>query len=144
MDSKQILSMNLKLYREKYNLSQEKFANKISSSLVYVNQIENCKRKLSLDMLDKITDGFNKIQMLILMTSSKLLEYDFNLKLIFLEQMKKMVINFYFLLIFKIIPILAILTNNDDPPQERNGSVTPVTGISPTTTIKFIVAWKIN
>ncbi len=61
MASKQILSMNLKLYREKYNLSQEKFANKISSSLVYVNQIENCKRKLSLDMLDKITDGFNKI-----------------------------------------------------------------------------------
>ena len=50
------------------------------------------------------------------MTSLKLLEYDFNLKLIFLEKMKKMVINFYFLLIFKIIPILAILTNNDDPP----------------------------
>lgn len=79
MDSKQILSMNLKFYRKKYKLSQEKFANKISSSLVYVNQIENCKRKLSLDMLDKIANGFNKnIDANLNMTSSKLLEYDFN------------------------------------------------------------------
>lgn len=31
MDSKQILSMNLKFYRKKYKLSQEKFANKIFS-----------------------------------------------------------------------------------------------------------------
>ncbi len=79
MESKQILSMNLKFYRKKYKLSQEKFANKISSSLVYVNQIENCKRKLSLDMLDKIANGFNKnIDANLNMTSSKLLEYDFN------------------------------------------------------------------
>ena len=45
---------------------------------------------------------------------------------------------------FKIIPILAIDTNKDDPPYERNGKVTPVTGIKPTTTIKFIIAWNIN
>lgn len=47
--------------------------------LVYVNQIENCKRKLSLDMLDKIANGFNKnIDANLNMSSSKLLEYDFN------------------------------------------------------------------
>ena len=28
------------------------------------------------------------------------------------------------------------------PPYERNGRVTPVTGIKPTTTIRFNIAWK--
>ena len=45
-----------------------------------------------------------------------------------------------FLEIFKIIPTLPIDTKRDEPPYEINGSVTPVTGINPTTTIKFIIA----
>lgn len=77
MSSKKILSMNLKFYREKYNLSQEKFAEKVGSNLVYINQLENCKRKPTTDMLDKIADGMNKnIDSKLNMTSSELLRYD--------------------------------------------------------------------
>lgn len=77
MSSKTILSMNLKFYREKYNLSQEKFAEKVGSNLVYINQLENCKRKPTTDMLDKIADGMNKnIDPKLKMTSSELLRYD--------------------------------------------------------------------
>ena len=77
MNSKKILSMNLKFYREKYNLSQERFAEKVGSNLVYINQLENCKRKPTTDMLDKIADGMNKnIDSKLKMTSSELLRYD--------------------------------------------------------------------
>ena len=77
MNSKKILAMNFKFYRATYNLSQEKFAEKIGSNLVYVNQIENCRRKPTIEMLDKIADGMNKnIDPKLKMTSSKLLEYN--------------------------------------------------------------------
>ena len=39
-NSREILSMNLKYYRQKYNLSQEKFAEKVGSNLVYINELE--------------------------------------------------------------------------------------------------------
>ena len=35
-------------------------------------------------------------------------------------------------------------TSKLDPPYDRKGSVTPVTGIRPTTTIKFRIVWKAN
>lgn len=77
MTSKEILAMNLKYYRLKYNLSQEKFAEKIGSNLVYINQLENCKRKVTIDMLDKIAYGINKnIDSKIKLTSSELLKYN--------------------------------------------------------------------
>lgn len=77
MSGKKILSMNLKYYREKYNLSQERFAEKVGSTLVYINQLENCRRKPTIEMLDKIADGMNKnIDSELKMTSSKLLEYN--------------------------------------------------------------------
>ncbi len=77
MTSKEILAMNLKYYRLKYNLSQEKFAEKIGSNLVYINQLENCKRKVTIDMLDKIVNGINKnIDSKIKLTSSELLKYN--------------------------------------------------------------------
>lgn len=59
--SKQILAMNLKYYRKLLNLSQEKFAEGIGSNLVYLNQMENCKRKPTIDMLDKIATGITKM-----------------------------------------------------------------------------------
>lgn len=75
--SKKVLSMNLKYYRSLYNLSQEKFAEKVGSNLVYINQLENCKRKPSIELLDKLADGMNKnIDTKLNMTTSKLLEYD--------------------------------------------------------------------
>ena len=75
--SKEILSMNIKYYRLKYKLSQEKFAEKVGSNLVYINEIENCKRKPTIDMLDKIADGMNKkIDSKLNMTASELIKYN--------------------------------------------------------------------
>lgn len=61
MKSKEILAMNLKYYRKLLNLSQEKFAERIGSNLVYLNQMENCRRKPTIDMLDKMADGISKL-----------------------------------------------------------------------------------
>ena len=75
--SKEILSMNLKFYRLKYNLSQEKFAEKVGSNLVYINELENCRRKPTIDMLDKIADGMNNnIDSKLSITASDLIRYD--------------------------------------------------------------------
>ena len=68
--------MNLKYYRQKYNLSQEKFAEVIGSNLVYLNQIENCKRKPTIDMLDKIVINLNKYDKTLNISSSDLIRYD--------------------------------------------------------------------
>ena len=77
ISSKEILSMNLRYYRQKYNLSQEMFAERVGSNLVYINQLENCKRKPTIDMLDKIATGMNNnIDHKLNMTSSELLRYD--------------------------------------------------------------------
>lgn len=77
INSREILSMNLKYYRQKYNLSQEKFAEKVGSNLVYINELENCKRKPTIEMIDKIAEGMNKnIDRKLKMTTSELLKYD--------------------------------------------------------------------
>lgn len=76
MNSKEILSMNLKFYRQKYNLSQEKFAELIGSNLTYLNQLENCKRKPTIDMLDKITNNLNKHDSSLNISSYELIKYD--------------------------------------------------------------------
>ena len=78
MTSKEILAINLKYYRFKYSLSQEKFADIIGSNLTYVNQLENCKRKPTIDMLDKIANNLNKFDSNLNITSSILLEYNKN------------------------------------------------------------------
>ena len=76
MNSKQILSMNLKYYRQMLGLSQEKFAEVIGSNLVYLNQIENCRRKPTIDMLDKISNKLNLYNPKLNITSALLLTYD--------------------------------------------------------------------
>ncbi len=73
---KEILSMNLKYYRKKYNLSQEKFAEKLGSNLVYLNQIENCKRKPTIDMLEKMANNLNKFDNKLNISASDLIKYD--------------------------------------------------------------------
>ena len=47
-----------------------------------------------------------------------------------------------FLEILRSIPTLTIVIIKLEPPYERKGRVTPVTGIKPTTTIKLRRAWK--
>ena len=44
---------------------------------------------------------------------------------------------------FRSIPTWTILINRDDPPYDKKGSVTPVTGINPITTDKFSILWII-
>ena len=56
MSSIEIFAINLKYYRYKLNLSQEKFAEKLGSTLSYINQLENAKRKPTLDLIDKFAD----------------------------------------------------------------------------------------
>lgn len=75
-NSKKNLAINLKYYRQKYNLSQEKFAEIIDSNLVYVNQLENGRRKPTIDMLDKICNNLNKYDKTLNLTSSDLLKYN--------------------------------------------------------------------
>ena len=56
----EILSINLKYYRMQYNLSQEKFAEVLGTSLSYLNQIENLKVNVRLATVDKFADNFKK------------------------------------------------------------------------------------
>ena len=56
----EILSINLKYYRKLYDLSQEKFAEVIGTSLSYLNQIENLKVNVRLQTVDKFADNIRK------------------------------------------------------------------------------------
>lgn len=69
MKSKDILAINLKYYRYKNNLSQEKFAEMLGSTLPYINQLENGRRKPTLELLDKYAAKLN-------VTSAKLITYN--------------------------------------------------------------------
>lgn len=77
-DSRINLSINLKYYRYKYNLSQEKFAEVIGSNLAYVNQLENCLRNPTIDMLDKISKNLNKYDKDLNLTADELIKYNMN------------------------------------------------------------------
>lgn len=69
LSSKDILSINLKYYRYKLNLSQEKFAEKLGSTLSYINQLENSRRKPTLELLDKFAEKLD-------ITSAELITYN--------------------------------------------------------------------
>lgn len=56
LSSREILGINLKYYRYKLGLSQEKFAEKLGCTLPYINQLENARRKPTLELLDKFSD----------------------------------------------------------------------------------------
>lgn len=69
ISSVEILAINLKYYRYKLNLSQEKFAEKLESTLPYINQLENARRRPSLELLDKFSSKLN-------IESYKLIKYN--------------------------------------------------------------------
>ena len=54
-----IIADNFKELRSKNNLSQEKFAERISCSREYVSRVENYKERLGLEMLLKISFIFD-------------------------------------------------------------------------------------
>ena len=53
------LAINLKYYRKKYNLSQEKFAEVLGTTLSYLNQIENKKVDVKSSTIDKFAMAIN-------------------------------------------------------------------------------------
>lgn len=56
----EILSINLKFYRKKYNLSQEKFADILGTTLSYLNQIENNHVDVKSSTIDKFAKKLNE------------------------------------------------------------------------------------
>ena len=60
MQIRENLSMNLRYYRKKYNLSQEKFSEVIGTSLSHLNQIEQKKCDVKISTIEKYTLKLNK------------------------------------------------------------------------------------
>ncbi len=75
LESKDILAINLKYYRHLAKLSQEKFAEIIGTSLIYINQLEKAKRNPSLEMLDRISISISNLLGKDI-SSSELIVYD--------------------------------------------------------------------
>lgn len=60
MNLKEILSINLRYYRKKYNLSQEKFAEVIGTSLSHLNKMEQQKVDVKLSTITKYASNLSK------------------------------------------------------------------------------------
>jgi Predicted transcriptional regulator with C-terminal CBS domains len=69
LSSKDILAINLKYHRYQLKLSQEKFADKLGSTLPYINQLEKGRRKPTLELLDKFAKKLK-------VTSAELITYN--------------------------------------------------------------------
>ena len=64
MNLKEILSVNLRYYRKKYNLSQEKFAEVIGTSLSHLNKMEQQKVDVKLSTIEKYEIEIEKLEKL--------------------------------------------------------------------------------
>ena len=71
----EILAINLKYYRKKYNLSQEKFAEVLGTTLSYLNKIENKKVDVKLSTVDKFAKKLEKYDYKSNITSEDLVSY---------------------------------------------------------------------
>ncbi len=78
MKIRDVLAINLKYYRKKLNLPQEKFAEIIGTSLSYLNQIENKKVDVRSSTIDKFADNLNKYVKPDKISSLDLVIYDEN------------------------------------------------------------------
>ncbi len=74
----EILAINLKYYRKKYNLSQEKFAEILGTSLSYLNQIENNKVDVKSSTIDKFAKNINEYDKNANIKSEDLVRYSKN------------------------------------------------------------------
>lgn len=59
MDIIKVFGDNLKRYRTKIGLSQEKFAEKCGMHRTYISAIECYRRSISLENIQRITDALN-------------------------------------------------------------------------------------
>lgn len=71
----ELLAMNLRYYRKKYDLSQEKFAEILGTSLSHLNRIEQNKIDVKASSIDKYTDKLNKYDKNLKITSEDLVTY---------------------------------------------------------------------
>ena len=60
MNLSELLSINLRYYRKKYNLSQEKFAEVIGTSLSHLNKMEQQKVDVKLSTISKYANNLSK------------------------------------------------------------------------------------
>ena len=74
----EVLAINLKYYRKKYKLSQEKFAEILGTTLSYLNQIENKKVDVKASTIDKFTSNINKFDRNANITFEDLIKYNKN------------------------------------------------------------------
>ena len=70
------LAINLKYLRKKYNLSQEKFAEILGTTLSYLNQIENNKVDVKSSTIDKFAKNINNYDKKIKLKSEDLVIYN--------------------------------------------------------------------
>ena len=70
-----ILSINLRYYRKIYNLSQEKFAEVLGTSLAHLNKIEQKKVDVKLSTISKYTDNLRKYDKSLTIENNDLLIY---------------------------------------------------------------------
>lgn len=75
MNLSEILAINLKYYRKKYNLSQEKFAEILGTTLSYFNQIENNKVDVKTSTIDKFAKNINNYDKNAKLQSENLVTY---------------------------------------------------------------------
>lgn len=59
MDIIKVFGTNVKKYRQKIGLSQEKFAEKCGLHRTYISAIECFRRSISLENIQKIADALN-------------------------------------------------------------------------------------
>lgn len=70
------LAINLKYYRKKYHLSQEKFAEILGTTLSYLNQIENNKVDVKSSTIDRFAENINKYDKKAKLKSEDLIIFD--------------------------------------------------------------------
>lgn len=70
------LAINLKYFRMKYHLSQEKFAEILGTTLSYLNQIENSKIDVKCSTIDKFASNINKFDKKAKLKSEDLVIYN--------------------------------------------------------------------
>ena len=75
MELSDILSINLRYYRKKYNLSQEKFAEVLGTSLSHLNKVEQKKIDVKLSSIKKYTDKIKQYDKSLNIESNDLLTY---------------------------------------------------------------------
>ena len=56
--TRKLLAKNIIYWRTYNNWSQEEFAYKLNSSTLYISKMENCKRNITSDTIDRLSKVF--------------------------------------------------------------------------------------